>query len=151
MAPPGFTPGSWRIESPGGATIGAFRMELTLPPKIRWRNRDELATIDLSRDLEVKWDGSGYTAADVATVTVTSTIAWVECRTGDSSGSVTIPASLLTQLRPPIGFPLVHALGIEIGPRMDAQHRHSLPLVSGGEAVAIFDYRFSDGFEVTLR
>src|SRR5205823_8613465 len=61
LDPPALSPGTWQIEGPGGKTIGPFESAITLPPLIRWTNRDQLSTISRSRDQTLSWDPAGYT------------------------------------------------------------------------------------------
>jgi hypothetical protein len=145
--PPFFIPGPWRIEGPGGTTIGPFKADLVLPPAIHWTNRDNLATIDRGQDQDVTWDPTGYSITDVATVTLSLTRlaalglpnGQILCRAPAATGKVTIPSVLLETL--PLGSA---SLRLGIAPRPNQRTLFSLPLTGGSAARAFFDYSFSE-------
>jgi hypothetical protein len=145
----GFTPGVWRLEAPGGTVVGAFQTEQRLPPTVRWRNREELANIDLSRDLHAAWDGAGYTDADLATFTVQSILASAQCHVLASAGGVTIPADLMKQLQPPIQLGL--EVQFELRPLPERRKQFSMPLANGDSGRGIFDHYFLEIFDAVIR
>jgi hypothetical protein len=133
--PPFLVPGTWRIEGPGGKTIGPFQADLVLPPTVRWTNRDNLAAIDRGQDQDVTWDPSGYTDTDVAAVS----LGQIFCRAPATAGKLTIPSTLLETL--PLGSA---SLRLGIAPRPNRRKLFSLPLTNGSSAQAFFDYSFSE-------
>jgi uncharacterized protein (TIGR03437 family) len=100
LSPPVLSPGPWQINVPGGPVIGAFQQSYTLPPQIRWMNRESLATISRSADVPVIWNPQGYSTDDVVTAILPSGIGAVTCTAPAASGQLTVPASLLQQIPP---------------------------------------------------
>jgi hypothetical protein len=143
--PPVFAPGTWQIAGPGGKTIAPFQAETTLPPPIRWANRDALSSIDRRQDQNVAWDASGYADSDVVIVT----LAQIICRAPAKSGSLTIPATLLQSLPDTIARPTLLRLGV--GPRPDRRTLFTLSLTDGSMAHAVYEYSFSDALPIQLR
>jgi uncharacterized protein (TIGR03437 family) len=133
--PPFFVPGPWRIEGPGGTTIGSFQADLLLPPLVHWTNRDNLTNIDRGKDQDVIWDPTGYSYTDVATVN----LGQILCRVPATAGKLTIPSSLLETL--PLGSAY---LRLGIAPRPNQRSLFALPLTDGSAAQAFFDYSFSE-------
>jgi uncharacterized protein (TIGR03437 family) len=144
--PPFLVPGTWHIEGPGGKTIGPFQADLVLPPAVRWTNRDNLTTIDRGQDQVVTWDPTGYTDADVTAVNLSVPSAQVFCRAPATTGTLTIPSSLLETL--PLGSA---SLRLGIAPRPNRRTLFSLPLTDGSAAQAFFDYSFSETIATQTR
>jgi uncharacterized protein (TIGR03437 family) len=72
-APPFFGAGEWTISAPGGRTVAPFSISRSLPPPLRWTNRDTLAAaVDRAADQTILWAGDGYTSDGVMTVTLSS-------------------------------------------------------------------------------
>ena len=140
--PPVFYPGTWRIEGPGGTTVGPFKADLVLPPVVHWTNRDNLATIDRGQDQDVSWDATGYSDTDVATVS----LGQILCRAPATTGKLTIPSNLLETL--PLGSVSVR---LGIAPRPNQRTLFSLPLTNGSTAQAFYDYSFSETISTQTR
>jgi hypothetical protein len=149
LGTPFFGPGNWRIEGPGGTTIGPFHADLALPPLIQWTNRDSFTTIDRGQDKDIIWDSTGYADTDVAAVTLSLTqpAAQILCRAPATTGKLTVPSSLLQTL-PALGSA---SLRLGIAPRPNRRVAFSLPLTDGSSAQAIFDYSFSETISTQTR
>ncbi|HEX5431014.1 MAG TPA: hypothetical protein VFW83_03550 [Bryobacteraceae bacterium] len=52
-------PGSYTLTGAGGADIGAFQANLTVPSAITWTNRDQLINVDRTQPLTISWTGGG--------------------------------------------------------------------------------------------
>lgn len=146
LPPSLFSPGIWQISGTGGRTINAFQQGLTLPPSIRWTNRDSLMTIDRSKDQTITWDPDGYSDADVLTVTLSSG-SGVLCRAHAAAGTITLPANLMQQI-PPSAPGL---LNLRLAPHPSRRALFSLPLANGRSAPALFDYSFSEALLTTIQ
>jgi hypothetical protein len=152
--PPFFGAGEWTISAPGGRTVAPFSISRSLPPPLRWTNRDTLAAaVDRAADQTILWAGDGYTADDVMTVTLSSAAGsparatGVMCRAPASTGRLTIPNALLTQLaRIPVG-----RLELRLAPRPDRRVRAPIPLTGGGNERAVFDYLYTDTLRIDVR
>jgi hypothetical protein len=113
--PPNNTPlyldaGSYGINGPGGADVGAFTLNLTVPPNLTWTNMSSIDTITRSNGQLVTWTGGNPNGV----VTITgisfklgsnqngsdSVGATFICTAQDSAGQFTIPAPVLLSLPP---------------------------------------------------
>ena len=144
LPPPFFVPGSWQVTAPGGDTVGAFQQVYTLPPQVRWTNRESLTTVTREKDLPITWNPLGYSAQDVISISLYGASAGVACTAPAQQGSLALPTSLLGQIGPGSG-----SLGLFIRPQRSTVF--SLRLTVGGTAPGILSYAFSDGLAVTIQ
>jgi uncharacterized protein (TIGR03437 family) len=153
--PPLFVPGRWRIQGPGGRTIGPFEAELLLPPLPRWTNRDKLATLSRNADQDVTWDTGGYTDAEVATVAVAQTrlaailapLPEIICRARATDGKLTLPAGLLAMFPPDTQV----SARLTIETRPERRTLFAFPLTDGSSAKSLFGYSFSETLITAIR
>jgi hypothetical protein len=148
-----FSGGEWRVSAPGGRTVGPFAVSRTLPPPLRWTNRDAMAVVDRANDQMVTWAADGYAPDDVMTVTLQSAsspqarAAAVMCRAPASTGQLIIPAGLMMEVPPlPVG-----RVELRLAPRPERRVRFALPLTGGGSERAVFEYQFTDTLRVVIR
>ena len=97
-----FTPGDYTVDNgTGTATFGPFKGALTLPPPLKWTNRDALTSADRSQDLTVNWTGG---AADREFVMIAGfsqnerVIAAFLCTEKASAGKFTVPAWVISSI-----------------------------------------------------
>ncbi|HEY4361494.1 MAG TPA: hypothetical protein VGN17_11005 [Bryobacteraceae bacterium] len=50
-------PGAYTVQSSGGAGIGGFSANFTLPPPPTWTGRDQLLAVDRTKPLNISWTG----------------------------------------------------------------------------------------------
>ncbi len=118
-APFFISPGNYTATNgPGGANVGSFTWDLTLPSPVVPTNIP--ASIDRSQDLKLTWTGgSNYPAVSIfgySAVPVTSTLfSWVEflCTADGSAGEFTVPSAILSLL-PTNGYGSKGVLGVNI-------------------------------------
>jgi hypothetical protein len=154
QAPAFFGAGTWTVRVPGGRTVMPFSTTRTLPPPLRWLNRESAAQIDRGRDLPIRWAADGYTSQDVMTVTLSSAAAnlgaragAVRCRAPALAGEVIFPAGLMASIsRIPIGV-----LELRLAPRADGRARFEMPLADGGIERGVFEYLFTETLRVDIR
>ncbi len=97
-----WTAGRYTFSGPGDATLEGFRLNTDIPGPVRFRNPGQLRAVDRTRDLSLAWDTQFMPAADVLDVTLRGThsgaLAVISCRVRALDGTLTIPATQLTQL-----------------------------------------------------
>jgi hypothetical protein len=116
-------------------------------------NREASTQINRAEDFTIRWAAGGYEAGDVMTVTLSSAATLggragaLSCRAPASAGMLTIPSALLGSLsRVPVA-----ALDLRLAPRAENRVRFALPLSSGGEDKAVFEYLYTERRRVELR
>ena len=136
LAPSFFSGGTWTINAPGGRNVAAFRQTFTLPPPLRWTNRDSLTTIDRNSDLVIAWDSQGYASTETVTVTLfgsqqpgTNPSA-LFCSVQAQAGKLTVARDLLQKLPPSDAA----SLGVSISSDSARPGLFHVPLTSGGDA-----------------
>ncbi|MCC6586512.1 MAG: hypothetical protein IT168_07315 [Bryobacterales bacterium] len=97
-------PGPYTITNAnGGADIGAFNAQITLPTAIEWLNYDAVQTVSRNQPLTIRWTG-GNPAADYVTVVgmasrnnpfVGATFA---CTAAAGDGQLVVPAEVLSAM-----------------------------------------------------
>ena len=70
LPPPFFSAGTWTLDVSGDPRVAAFQHTFQLPPELKWTNRGSLNTVSRTSDTAITWDPAGYSATDVATVTL---------------------------------------------------------------------------------
>ncbi len=101
-------PGTWVIKGTGGADIGPFSANITVPSPLVCTNCDQLTTIDRSQPVTVQWTGGGTSQDYVEIVGVGTTPSLADktqnvavlfaCAARATDGKLTIPANILGQL-----------------------------------------------------
>jgi uncharacterized protein (TIGR03437 family) len=137
---PFFTAGLWQVSAPGGANLKSFAINLTLPPD--FTSVQFAPEIAKDRDFTVTWNPAGYSAGDVAYVSLSSS---VSCRVRAWEGSLTIPKALLSGVTPGTG-----TLSIYVGPFPAARPQFSLERTDGTRLPGIVDYGFGSSKLVTI-
>jgi uncharacterized protein (TIGR03437 family) len=105
--PPYLDPGAYTITGPGGADVGAFNTNLTLPPLLTWTNRDQINNIPRSTGLNVTWTGGSQNDEVVQILGISSigeglnakTVVFY-CLANVQPPQFTVPASVLSALPP---------------------------------------------------
>lgn len=98
-------PGAFTITGPGGADVGRFTANLTLPATANWTNRDRITTIDRSQGVTLTWSG-GDPATQAATIvganvdSVTNAAGVFVCLAPLAAGTFTVPSPILSVLPP---------------------------------------------------
>jgi uncharacterized protein (TIGR03437 family) len=113
------SPGNYTVSNgSGGAKVGAFNWNLTLPSGIVPTNLP--SSIDRSQDLTLNWTGgTGFSVATIfgySAVPITTTLfSWVYfiCDADPSAGKFTIPSAILNLL-PANGYGAVGERGVSI-------------------------------------
>jgi uncharacterized protein (TIGR03437 family) len=139
--PPTNTPlyldaGSYAINGPGGADVGPFSLNLTVPPNLTWTNMSSIDTITRANGQLVTWTGGDPNG----TVTITgfsiklgtkqdgsdAVGAVFNCTAPDSALQFTIPATVLLSLPPSSTLEVVPGVSISFS---------SLSLANGTQPV----------------
>ncbi len=96
-------PGNYTLAGPGGADVGAFRANTTLPATFVWTNQDATTSITRQRELPITWSG-GNPAIDYVTIFGSSSSNGVGaifiCTERSSAGQFTVPVEVLSALPP---------------------------------------------------
>jgi hypothetical protein len=88
------TPGTYRLDIPGGADFGKASLSVTVPNPIVWRNRGEIATLDRKLGAQLEWTLPEGTTGVV--------FAWNINRHTSSGGlAICVPPAGATQFRIP--------------------------------------------------
>ena len=109
--PPFLTPGAYTLDNgAGGADVGAFKVNITVPAAITWSNKSTVNTVPRTQPLTINWTGGAANA--LVYITGISPLA-VNASTGNllgagqfqcvapaSAGTLTIPAAILSALPP---------------------------------------------------
>jgi hypothetical protein len=164
LPPPFLNQGDWTLVGPGGRTINAFRQSFTLPPVIRWTNRDSVRVLERDHDVPIAWEPEGYNATDSMVVTISTggfpvptspgKVFGLVCRAPALAGMVTIPADLLRQIEPtssPYPYPDNRILRLEIVPRPTNRVTFTLSSPGSTRAPAVIDYSVTQTGFVWIR
>ena len=93
--------GRFRIESNGGADVGAFGLDVDIPAPVVWTNRDDLARVSRS-GFDVRWQGgtAGQTIALLGTGSngIDRADASFACTVDATAGSFRVPGHALANL-----------------------------------------------------
>jgi uncharacterized protein (TIGR03437 family) len=106
--PPILVPGAWAISGSGGADVGAFNAQITLPANLDWTNRGNFSNVP-SSDLTIVWTGGTTSGSPVLTVFGNSTIVNAKdpsksraksfyCAAPASAGRLVVPLAIRQQL-----------------------------------------------------
>ena len=101
--PPFLSPGPFTVSTAGGADVGAFSAQITVPnTAITWSNRDQLTTVDRSQPLTFSFSGTSYLVAveggnyDAPT----NSSAAFRCTVPGGATSFTVPNWILANFSP---------------------------------------------------
>jgi len=114
LAPPPtkyLTPGTYTLDNgTGGVDVGAFKVNLTVPPAVTWSNKANVNTVTRSQPLTINWTGG---AASALVYVVGESPLAVDATNGNfngagqfvcvapaSAGTLTVPAAILSALPP---------------------------------------------------
>jgi hypothetical protein len=130
--PPFLNAGAWTLSAPGGGDVRAFNANFTIPPIPQWTNSSLFDNQNVTRanGLTVTWTGGGPN--DVMTISGNSSAAFLfggiiqqfTCSAAASSGTFTVPASILTT------FPV--ATGGSLSLSTTTTTKFTAPLTAGG-------------------
>lgn len=98
--------GDYTITGPGGADVGPFTANITIPSRLIWTNRDSIPTVIRAQGQPITWTGgdtSGYVQITGSSITVDEETenflgGFFFCRAAASAGSFNIPAAVLLAL-----------------------------------------------------
>lgn len=105
------TPGSYTLDNgTGGADIGPFKVNLTVPQPVTWSNKSTVTNVLRSQPLPISWTGgapSGQVyvvgisplAVDATSGSFTGGATFI-CVAPSSAGTLTVPAGILSALPP---------------------------------------------------
>jgi uncharacterized protein (TIGR03437 family) len=144
-----FEAGTWRMTAPGSNALQALDVTFTVPRAIRVTNLDALQRIDRAHDAVVKWDPESFTSHDVVTLTLNGTRRdgltvssyAISCRAPAPSGQVTIPAALLRNFLPYIGFGRAPSLAILADRRPGPGSLFFAPRTTGTPVPGVISFR----------
>lgn len=98
------SPGNYTVDNgSGGADVGGFKVNITVPAIFTWTNMSQITTINRSQPLTFTWTG-GDPNADVTIAGGSGASAAVVvtfiCKAHNSAGSLTVPTFILQALPP---------------------------------------------------
>lgn len=101
---PFLEPGNYTLDNGGGgADVGPFKLNLTVPPTLVWNEQTTLTSVDRTQPLRVTWKG-GDPNAQVQVFGTSfadqNAFAAFVCYAKDSDGGLTVPAAILSLLPP---------------------------------------------------
>jgi uncharacterized protein (TIGR03437 family) len=97
-------PGAYTVSGPGGADVGPFSVQITIPQLLNWTNRDQITAVSRSQPLNITW--SGGNANDLVMILGSSMAATPKvgavfyCLARASAGQFTVPAHIVSALPP---------------------------------------------------
>jgi uncharacterized protein (TIGR03437 family) len=91
--------GKWTFQSSGGADLPASSFGFTLPAPIQLGGGAPIS-VSRNQDQTITWNGAAFDAGATVNISLTGSAAPVTCKAPASTGSVTIPASLLSSYAP---------------------------------------------------
>jgi uncharacterized protein (TIGR03437 family) len=134
--------GSYTLTAGGGSQVGPFSITSKFPNAFSVNNLSSLANVNRSQPLTVSWTGSGnFDTVEIQINTTTETTTTVfgsdlNCAVPASLGTYTIPASVLSTLRPSANALLQVTADTNNGFPESAESttlpNAVIPLVSGG-------------------
>ncbi len=96
-------PGKYTISGNGGKDVGPFSFPMTVLTGATWTNRDQISTVDRSKDLPITWSGGDSTkqvgvVLGIASNSATNTSGGFACLFTLDKTSFTVPASMMANL-----------------------------------------------------
>ncbi|MBI3666863.1 MAG: hypothetical protein HY236_11685, partial [Acidobacteria bacterium] len=98
-------PGSYQVTGTGGADVGPFSANVTIPPPVVWTNRDQLTSVNRAQGLNVAWTGGDLTG-QLALIVGFNVDQQAQagglflCLAPLEAGGFTVPASALANIPP---------------------------------------------------
>ena len=155
LGAPFFTPGTWYITASGGNTINAFQQAYSLPPEIRWTNRESLTSFGRDADVPILWDPQGYAPTDrmLAFLFTGGDANEIFCSAPAQSGRIVLPANLLQQIAPTarLGASFQPTGSLELVLEPGASTVFRVDLKGGGSAPNVITYVFSDVLQTVVQ
>ena len=135
------SPGTYTVNNgSGGKDVGAFNVNITVPPVFTWTNYSTITSVPRSQPLTVNWTG-GDPNSDVylfggSGVSATAVV-YFECRAHGSDQTLTVPVSILQAL------PSTATIsGIALG-SLQMETGNAAPLASNPTGLDLFDVGFT--------
>lgn len=141
-------PGAWNITGAGGADVGAFTANLTLPGNLLWTNAGNFSSVPNNTDLTIVWSGGTTPSNPIVNIYGNSTIVnptdpsksrakSFYCSAPASAGKFVVPASVRAQLpHAASGESSFGSLGIATG----GFSTFTAPLTKGTLDAGVIDY-----------
>jgi len=107
-SPPFLDPDTYTVSGPGGNDVGPFSFTMGIPTSATWTNRDQISSVDRSKDLTITWTGGDPSkqAALIlgfASLPDSSTSGGFACLATLDKGSFTIPTAMMANLPSTVG------------------------------------------------
>jgi hypothetical protein len=100
-------PGNLTLSGPGGADVGSFQAQVTLPSPLNWSNRDQTTVIVRSQGLTLNWSGAPANQSVIVygggVDLPTNSSAIFVCMAVPGSSTLTVPAQILGSIAPSRG------------------------------------------------
>ncbi len=151
------SPGSYTVSGPGGADVGAFSQNLTLPASLTWTNKGSISTITRANGQQITWTGgdpnssvviTGYSLVLGTAKDGSDTIgAFFTCTAKDTDGQFTIPAVVLLSLPASVANPLIP---IPLG-SLGVANQIEVPMTIPRLDIAYFSFEASESEGVTFQ
>jgi uncharacterized protein (TIGR03437 family) len=142
-APDKIVAGTYKVKGGGGADIGPFEVEQTIPSTVTWTNRADLKSVDRAAGMKFLWTGGSAddmvyglgAASGPAPEDASRTVQRVFiCVAPANAGVIEVPTEILSQMPATAGgkvdelgwLSLQYTTGVERG-------RFKAPLTAGGE------------------
>jgi uncharacterized protein (TIGR03437 family) len=99
-------PGVYTISGTGGANVGGFTVNLTLPPALTWTNQAGITQVDRTKGVTVTWSGGDpngtvtISGASALSVDSGSIVVSFNCTERSDAGTFTVPPAVLLALPP---------------------------------------------------
>jgi uncharacterized protein (TIGR03437 family) len=132
--------GEWKFSIPGEGSVLAFSTTVNLPPAIDVLNLDQLQAIDRSRDLEVRWNPSGYSQRDTVQGSLSLAPGYgepgfnVQCSAAAADALLTIPQRVLAEVPLP-------SQPTQFIAQLSSSSSFSIPRKDGADLMIIFTYQ----------
>jgi hypothetical protein len=158
---PFFSDGPWIVSGAGGADVAAFQRTFTLPPPIKWTNRDAFALVDRSAGFTVAWDAQGYGPTEFVTAQIlsfppphttlpTGLSAGVSCRVPAQTGKLVFTPDWLQKIVPTLpGFE--SSVWLDVSSNTARPRMFTVALKDGSLAPVIVTSSLSDGSATVIR
>jgi hypothetical protein len=139
-----WTPGAWTIEADGSDEVPPFGLGVALHPARRILNRRELLSIDRSKELLVRWNGSEMAADELVHVSLVGAQAGVRCTAAATAGELRVPTAMLQ----PVG---TGWLAASVARPQDRPRVLEIPTRTGETVRAVFVQSSGEFFGVSTR
>jgi hypothetical protein len=116
---------------------------------LRWTNRASVSKVSRAKDLTLTWDRAGYTDREWVQASIYAGSAAADCQAPATAGSITIPASLISQL--PDSGAAAARVQLMLAPANSNPTLYAVPLIGGGTFPGVSSFGFLDTASVELR